>query len=163
MAPTEMKPRKKVKDTLMAEIVMAESENDFWDLDERALSVVNISEEVKRLGEGEKLNLLNVDVDVLITISHAISAPLWAVMESGGMSEKLDKMRDQIMDAINQQASPFQPLNPGIINPGIRPSPGNLAGRGMIGGSSSASGTVSLDTDADSFKLPHPDPDGPAT
>ena len=75
-------------------------ENDFWDVDERPISISNMEAELGRLKSGDKINLLNVGFDELQILFQGLN------MYKGGLESKIDKMHDEILDAIRQINNP---------------------------------------------------------
>ena len=103
-------------------------ENDYWDVEERPISISNMEAELGRLKTGDKINLLNVSFEDLNNLFMGL------VLHSEGLGEmmkqllsKQDTMHDQILDAIRQQNNPLvqypqpqiQPSWPSVGSPYI--------------------------------------------
>ena len=81
-------------------------ENDFWDLDSQDLNVANINAEIERMGEGEKISLLNVSKEHLVFLTAAISVYGEMAGTQQEVVRKVNKMRDELLDAIQRLAQP---------------------------------------------------------
>jgi len=80
-------------------------ENDFWDLDSQNLSITNIQAEVERMGEGEKINILNLTKEHLMYIHSAMCVFNEIGSTQQEFINKMNKMRDELMDALQRLGS----------------------------------------------------------